>query len=165
MALPCHLHLITSSHASSNQFLPLSFCNSFSTNNLSSSNISFPSLGLKSEVRRKRSLKFAAVVAEPFGVGEDLPEDYGDRFPKKDPSFRRRAGVLLHPSSLPGPYGIGDLGKEAFRFLDWLHESGCSVWQVLSLSLSRSIDRSINDRFLYVFEFWLELLHLCRFFP
>ena len=32
----------------------------------------------------------------------------------------RAAGLLLHPTSLPGPYGIGDLGPEAFRFVDFL---------------------------------------------
>ncbi|OVA17051.1 Glycoside hydrolase [Macleaya cordata] len=73
------------------------------------------------------------VSADLVGVGEDLPEDYGEWFPKKDPKDRRRAGILLHPTSLPGAYGIGDLGEEVFRFLDWLHEAGCSVWQVLPL--------------------------------
>ncbi|XP_062098074.1 4-alpha-glucanotransferase, chloroplastic/amyloplastic isoform X2 [Humulus lupulus] len=67
------------------------------------------------------------------GVGEDLPLDYGERFPKPDPRDRRRAGVLLHPTSFHGPHGIGDLGDEAFRFIDWLHQAGCSVWQVLPL--------------------------------
>lgn len=45
----------------------------------------------------------------------------------------RSAGVLLHPSSLPGKYGIGDLGDEAHRFVDWLAEAGQGVWQVLPL--------------------------------
>lgn len=63
-------------------------------------------------------------------VGEDLPIDYADWLPKREPSDRRRAGVLLHPTSFPGPYGIGDLGPQAFRFLDWLHLAGCSLWQV-----------------------------------
>ncbi|PHU00822.1 4-alpha-glucanotransferase DPE1, chloroplastic/amyloplastic [Capsicum chinense] len=66
-------------------------------------------------------------------VGEDLPIDYADWLPKREPSDRRRAGVLLHPTSFPGPYGIGDLGPQAFRFLDWLHLAGCSLWQVLPL--------------------------------
>ncbi|KAF9678799.1 hypothetical protein SADUNF_Sadunf07G0073700 [Salix dunnii] len=66
-------------------------------------------------------------------VGEDLPVDYGEWFPKHNPGDRRRAGVLLHPTSFRGPYGIGDLGGEAFRFIDWLHDAGCSVWQVLPL--------------------------------
>lgn len=68
-------------------------------------------------------------------VGLDLPIDYGDRVPKPDPGQRRRAGVLLHPTSFRGPYGIGDLGPEAFRFIDWLHLAGCSLWQVTSTGL------------------------------
>ncbi len=43
----------------------------------------------------------------------------------------RRAGVLLHPTSLPHPAGQGDLGPEAFRFVDWLAAAGFSVWQML----------------------------------
>lgn len=48
-------------------------------------------------------------------------------------AFSRSSGILLHPSSLPGPYGIGDLGPQAYRFIDWLSESGCKLWQVLPL--------------------------------
>ncbi|KAJ8543740.1 hypothetical protein K7X08_025358 [Anisodus acutangulus] len=66
-------------------------------------------------------------------VGEDLPIEYDDWLPKRELSNRRRAGVLLHPTSFPGPYGIGDLGPQAFKFLDWLHLAGCSLWQVLPL--------------------------------
>jgi 4-alpha-glucanotransferase len=47
--------------------------------------------------------------------------------------LKRAAGVLLHPTSLPGPYGIGDLGLAARRFLDFLTEAGQSLWQVLPL--------------------------------
>jgi 4-alpha-glucanotransferase len=45
----------------------------------------------------------------------------------------RGSGVLLHPTSLPGPYGIGDIGPAAYRWLDWLAGSGCTYWQVLPL--------------------------------
>lgn len=45
----------------------------------------------------------------------------------------RRAGILLHPTSLPGPFGIGDLGPGVDLFLDWLEKAGQSVWQVLPL--------------------------------
>ncbi|WOK97610.1 4-alpha-glucanotransferase DPE1, chloroplastic/amyloplastic [Canna indica] len=75
----------------------------------------------------------AAEVAEAVRIGEDLPEDYDSWLPVSDPRRRRRAGLLLHPTSLPGPHGIGDLGDEAIRFLDWLHSAGVSVWQVLPL--------------------------------
>ena len=47
--------------------------------------------------------------------------------------FQRSAGILLHVTSLPGPFGIGDLGSEAFRFLDFLAASGQSYWQILPL--------------------------------
>ncbi|MGQ0703806.1 MAG: 4-alpha-glucanotransferase [Gemmatimonadales bacterium] len=47
--------------------------------------------------------------------------------------FPRAAGILLHPTSLPGPNGIGDLGPEAHRFLDFLAETGIKIWQVLPL--------------------------------
>lgn len=46
---------------------------------------------------------------------------------------KRQAGILLHPTSLPGPYGIGDLGYEAYRFVDFLKEAGQKLWQVLPL--------------------------------
>lgn len=45
----------------------------------------------------------------------------------------RASGILLHPTSLPGRFGIGDLGPEAFRFADWLAEGGQKIWQVLPL--------------------------------
>jgi len=47
--------------------------------------------------------------------------------------FPRSSGILLHPTSLPGPYGVGDLGDEAYRFVDFLAASGQSLWQVLPL--------------------------------
>jgi 4-alpha-glucanotransferase len=47
--------------------------------------------------------------------------------------FPRSSGVLLHPTSLPGPFGIGDLGAEAYAFADFLVTSGQSLWQVLPL--------------------------------
>jgi len=45
----------------------------------------------------------------------------------------RTAGLLLHPTSLPGPYGIGDLGPEAHAFVRFLAATGQSLWQVLPL--------------------------------
>jgi len=47
---------------------------------------------------------------------------------------RRRAGVLLHPTSLPGPQFNGDLGPDAYRFVDWMAQAGLSVWQMLPLN-------------------------------
>lgn len=49
------------------------------------------------------------------------------------PSLSRSSGILLHVTSLPGPYGIGDLGPEAHRWIDWLAESGTRYWQILPL--------------------------------
>lgn len=47
--------------------------------------------------------------------------------------FKRSSGILLHPTSLPGSYGIGELGAQAYQFLDFLADAGCSLWQVLPL--------------------------------
>ncbi len=48
--------------------------------------------------------------------------------------FPRSSGILLHPTSLPGRFGIGDLGAEAHRFVDFLHAAGQRIWQVLPLT-------------------------------
>ncbi|NLG40258.1 MAG: 4-alpha-glucanotransferase, partial [Chloroflexi bacterium] len=45
----------------------------------------------------------------------------------------RKSGILLHPTSLPGPDGIGDLGPEAYRWIDFLSKSGTQLWQILPL--------------------------------
>ncbi len=47
--------------------------------------------------------------------------------------FNRSSGILLHPTSFPGTYGIGDLGPQAMRWIDFLADSGCRLWQVLPL--------------------------------
>ena len=47
--------------------------------------------------------------------------------------FPRRSGVVLHPTSLPGGYGIGDFGNAAYQFVDWLAQAGQTYWQVLPL--------------------------------
>src|SRR6516165_12259033 len=48
-------------------------------------------------------------------------------------NWGRTSGILLHVTSLPNRYGIGDLGPEALRFADWLAAAGQRVWQVLPL--------------------------------
>ena len=48
--------------------------------------------------------------------------------------MERASGLLLHPTSLPGPYGIGDLGSEAYKFADFLAEAGQHLWQLLPLA-------------------------------
>ena len=61
--------------------------------------------------------------------GDKLPADYTaiDPYSQGPP---RRCGILLHPTSLPGDHGIGDFGPSAFKFLDWLHSTGSTAWQV-----------------------------------
>ena len=73
----------------------------------------------------------APAAADPFPdlqPGDELPEWYGEFYP--DPYPPRRAGVILHPTSLPGPYGTGEIGAEALKFVDWLAASGMQLWQV-----------------------------------
>ncbi len=48
--------------------------------------------------------------------------------------FPRASGVLLHPTSLPGPHGSGDLGRDARHFIDWLVAGGQKLWQILPLA-------------------------------
>jgi 4-alpha-glucanotransferase len=48
--------------------------------------------------------------------------------------LRRRSGILMHITSLPSPFGIGDMGEVAFRFADFLYESGQGLWQMLPLN-------------------------------
>lgn len=47
--------------------------------------------------------------------------------------YNRSSGIILHPTSLPGTYGIGDLGPQALRWVDFLSATGCRLWQVLPL--------------------------------
>jgi 4-alpha-glucanotransferase len=47
--------------------------------------------------------------------------------------FPRSSGILLHPTSLPGQFGSGDLGASAYHFVDWLVTAGQSLWQMLPL--------------------------------
>ena len=47
--------------------------------------------------------------------------------------YQRRSGILLHPTSLPGPYGIGTLNETAYNWVDFLQQTRQSLWQVLPL--------------------------------
>ena len=49
-------------------------------------------------------------------------------------SLPRISGILLHPTSLPSPYGIGDLGQAAYNFVNFLEASGQHLWQILPLT-------------------------------
>ena len=46
----------------------------------------------------------------------------------------RKSGILMHVSSLPGPWGIGTMGKSSYEFVDFLQSAGQSYWQILPLS-------------------------------
>ena len=48
-------------------------------------------------------------------------------------NFQRSSGILLHPSSLPSKFGIGDFGPNAYKFVDYLEKAGQHIWQVLPL--------------------------------
>lgn len=47
--------------------------------------------------------------------------------------FERASGILAHPTSFPGPHGVGDLGDGAFRFIDWLQQADQRYWQIMPL--------------------------------
>jgi len=57
---------------------------------------------------------------------------------------RRASGILLHPTSLPGNHGVGDFGSEAFVFVDFLHNSGQQLWQILPLTHPGADDSPYN---------------------
>ena len=51
---------------------------------------------------------------------------------------RRSSGILMHVTSLPSLYGVGDLGPEAYRFVDFLKRAGQNYWQILPLNHTTS---------------------------
>jgi 4-alpha-glucanotransferase len=81
--------------------------------------------------------------------------------------FPRASGILLHPTSLPGRFGIGDLGPEAHRFIDFLAEARQKIWQVLPLgptgygnSPYQSLSAFAGNPFLISLEKLVEQGHL-----
>ena len=59
----------------------------------------------------------------------------------------RSSGILMHITSLPGSYGVGTMGKQAFAFVDFLKKAGQSYWQVLPLSvLLHLCGQPLSDR-------------------
>ena len=46
---------------------------------------------------------------------------------------KNRSGDLLHPTALPNQYGIGDIGPEAYKFIDDLYDMGQNLWQILPI--------------------------------
>lgn len=61
------------------------------------------------------------------------PKSAQKKFNRCAPLDKRRSGILLHPTSLPGPCSSGVLGEDAYRFVDFLKDAGFSVWQMLPL--------------------------------
>jgi 4-alpha-glucanotransferase len=74
-------------------------------------------------------LMFAEETSTDVGVAEDA--SLYERSPSM--TFPRTAGLLLHPTSLPGAGGIGDLGPEAHNFVEFMAAAGIKLWQVLPL--------------------------------
>ncbi len=62
---------------------------------------------------------------QKLSLADDLGKAYGEN--TSAPPKGRRAGVLLHPTSLPGDYGVGSIGAEAHAFVDWLASAGMQV--------------------------------------
>ena len=56
--------------------------------------------------------------------------------------IEKSSGLILHPTSLPSKYGIGDLGKESYEFVEFLSDSKTKIWQVLPLGITDNIEYS-----------------------
>lgn len=61
-------------------------------------------------------------------LGAPLPREY--ETDTLDPPKNRRFGVILHPTSLPGEQGTGEIGKASRKWVDWLASSGAQCWMV-----------------------------------
>ena len=72
-------------------------------------------------------------MAQDSGTGTDWIKQQQDEQDDRRPPARY-SGVLAHPTSLPGPHGIGDLGQGTFDFLDWLARAKQTRWQILPLT-------------------------------
>jgi 4-alpha-glucanotransferase len=74
------------------------------------------------------------VLCEPNSrVGGVLSDEYVSSETTRNAPAGRTAGIVLHPTSLDGPYGCGDLGDATHAFVDWLASAGMKAWQVLPL--------------------------------
>src|SRR5262245_60249053 len=72
-------------------------------------------------------------AAEKAAIAKSNGEYMNAKAPVVEPLFPRAGGVLLHPTSLPSPHGVGDMGRGARAFVDWLHAAKLTRWQVLPL--------------------------------
>ena len=75
----------------------------------------------------------SAIVGKYIGARPSDKDDENESESSKNSlqvRGKRRLGIVLHPTSLPGPYGMGDLGDGAIRLLEWMDAAGIRVWQV-----------------------------------
>jgi len=72
----------------------------------------------------------------------------------------RQSGILMHITSLPGPYGIGTMGKQAREFVDFLKQAGQSLWQILPLSPTGYGDSPYQSCSAYAGNHYLIDLHI-----
>ena len=68
---------------------------------------------------------------------------------------KRNSGILMHITSLPSKYGIGTLGQEAYKFVDFLEKSHISIWQILPLNLTSYGDSPYQSPSNYGYSFYL----------
>lgn len=71
------------------------------------------------------------------------------------PFSQRTAGVLLHPSSLPGREPAGTVGRGALRFVEWLSTTGATVWQILPLTINGRADSPYFSASSFAGNIWL----------
>ena len=69
--------------------------------------------------------------------------------------MKKESGVLLHITSLPGKYGIGSMGKEAYKFIDFLDECGFSYWEILPLEATGYSNSPYFNCSAFGFNFYL----------
>jgi 4-alpha-glucanotransferase len=95
-------------------------------------------------IARKRHAESGQLIRGQIPVKGSIPARASLRFKNEEDGLQedmaelpvvssRSGGVLCHPTSLPGPFGIGDLGPGARGWIEWLSAAGCSTWQVLPL--------------------------------
>lgn len=91
------------------------------------------------EIMPKIKIKITFTYMLTFGIKysifsiEKEKFNFINNFKEEIEMFERSSGILLHPTSLPGKYGIGSLGKEAYKFVDFLKKSNQKLWQIFPL--------------------------------
>ena len=91
------------------------------------------------EIMPKIKIKITFTYMLTFGIKysifsiEKEKFNFINNFKEEIEMFERSSGILLHPTSLPGKYGIGSLGKEVYKFVDFLKKSNQKLWQIFPL--------------------------------